>query len=514
MNIIILTLLSLLGMLALWVLKRELTSYMRVRRYIAQGLTNTEYSFWLGRFILGFFSTKKPEPVNDTYNWQKEMMAKSDGKEPFRAFGANGKCVIHLLSHEAIAEFYKKEIGHTIKQNYFLTLKFLAFFFQNGKEVHEGRATFAKIFHYSNVMRLMPQIHLSIKNHVKALRKRVAAAKDQRLKVQLKEDFLLSLFEDLTGCILLRGADNKISATFEGMTISKVLKKMFDCFEAHPMQLISWLPFTEQLGLSKTANEFKRLQRGINKIVTEQYKNRYNSANEEDLAENSILDIMVKLNKKSERETGKPQFSLEEICDNFEAFQFAGSDTSFQVSCSLITFISLPESKEYQERLSAELKTQLAGVENLDNDKLSSLKMLDMCVRETLRMANPAAQIFPREVVKDFKLCGYQIKKGDLIRQYLVQYQPSDYKDPYKYNPDRFNEQARKKIPFTKQLGFSHGQRGCIGKYLGEMMVKLIVSELVQTFKFEVEDGYQMKLSMNPIYGVSNPDLILTLRKD
>ena len=508
MNYLTLALLFIIGLLVIRMLVLEGITIIRLIKFRLKGLKQVEYFFWPYTFIKDLIVPRE-ERVDECQVVKKKMF-EADQKEPFTVEAESGKLWFFLRSHEAISEFYKKEIGNTIKQNYFVKLKFLSFFYQNGKEVHEGRSTFAKIFHYSNVVSLMPQIHQSIKNHVNALRKRVAAAKDQRLKINMKEEFLLQLFEDLTGCILLTGADKKIRATFDGMSISQVLKKMFDCFEDHPEQIVAWLPFCEELGLSKPAREFKRLQNGLRKIISDQYKARYNTASEEDLADNSILDIMVKLNKKSERENGKPQFSLEEISDNFEMFQFAGSDTSFQASCSFMTFLAQPENHKYQEKVYSEIKTE----EDINEEKLSSLKELNMCFRETMRMANPAPMIVPRQVVKDFKLCGYQLKKGDMAFQFLLQYQSAFFKDPFKWAPERFSEEARKNLPYTMQIPFSHGQRGCIGKYLGEIMVKLIVSEMVKNFKFEVEEGYVMKLAMKPIYGVSNPELILSLRKE
>ena len=141
--------------------------------------------------------------------------------------------------------------------------------------------------------------------------------------------------------------------------------------------------------LSKPAKEFKKLQNGFRKIISDQYKERYNSTTEEDLVDNSILDIMVKLNKKSERETGQPQFTLEEISDHFEMFHFACSDTSFQASCSLMTLLAQPENQKYQENVYSELEAET----DFNEKKLSSLNELDLCFKETMRMANPAPQL-------------------------------------------------------------------------------------------------------------------------
>ena len=44
------------------------------------------------------------------------------------------------------------------------------------------------------------------------------------------------------------------------------------------------------------------------------------------------------------------------------------------------------------------------------------------------------------------------------------------------------------------------------------MMVKLVVVELLKELKVSVESDYEMKFSLDPIYGVKNPDLILRVR--
>ena len=494
-----------------YTLYEELIGYLRVREYRKQGYKNVEFCpIWQT-----IFEERKQLKADDLYYIEKEEMVKLNAKEPFRIYGGTGGCQFVPNSPEAVAEFYKKELDYTVKINYFENLRFLGFFFENGKEVHKGRATFAKIFHYSNVISLLPQITSIIKKYTEALKERVREQKLKKLKIDLKEEFLLKLFEDLTGCILLTGAEKKIDATFEGMTVSEILKKMFKCYEMSARNLLNYfVPYAEELGLVKEAREFKRLQTAFRGIISEQYKSRYNSSSDQNLADNSILDILVKKNKISEKKTGKPEFSLEEISDYFEMFQFAGSDTSFQASSSYLTLLAQPENQIHQEKLYSELKRELKDTQIVDSQQLDSLKMLDMCFMETMRMANPAAEISEREVVKDFSICGCEIKEGDIIVNYLIQYQPAYFQNPYKFLPERWSREARREVPLMKQLPFSHGQRGCVGKYLGEMMVKLILVELVRRFRFEVEDGYKMKLGMNPLYGVANPDLILSLRDE
>ena len=238
---------------------------------------------------------KKRERIklDDYYSDVREWQRNSDSKEPFYIIGGNFGCTLIPFSVEAISEFYKHELKFTKKINYFETLRFLAFFFEHGEKAMKGRATFAKIFHNSNVMKLMPQMIPLVKKHVQNLREKVEESKEKRLEVDLKKELLLEMFEDLTGCILLTGADKQIRAKFDGMTVSEILKKMFNLYDATARNPVSYLPFAERLSFVKEANEFRRLQNGFRKIITDAHKDRYNFASEENLLETSMIYIMV-----------------------------------------------------------------------------------------------------------------------------------------------------------------------------------------------------------------------------
>ena len=224
---------------------------------------------------------------------------------------------------------------------------------------------------------------------------------------------------------------------------------------------------------------------------------------------------MIRLNKESEKETGKPKFTMEEIASTFELFQSAASDTSFQFSTTSICYLALKENQMYQERLGQELQTAFEANPAYSSEDLSSLKELNLVFKETARIANSAPILADRTATKDFKLCGYKINKGDVIKQILVNYQHEYFKDPYKFNPDRHDTESPEynEVPKLRQTPFSHGQRSCLGRYLGEMMVKLVFGEFLKEFEVKVENDYKIRFGLVPIYGVRNPDLILKVRR-
>ena len=234
--------------------------------------------------------------MDDKLGQSKKEMSEQDPDQPFSVENFGSQCNLTLISEKAIKDFYAQEIEATIKQTPFGKIDFLGFLFENGKEVMEKRGMFAKIFHYSNVLELMPEMRNLIKKHVKTLKNKILAEGGQK-KVNLKE-FSRVLFDDLTACILLGGADHKVIEKFEGMNVTQLIQKMAKLLEASFKNPFNLLPFKTSLGLNKEMNGMKRIKKALVKIIKNEYKRRYNK---DSLVEKSILDIMIKLNKSLKR---------------------------------------------------------------------------------------------------------------------------------------------------------------------------------------------------------------------
>ena len=130
---------------------------------------------------------------------------------------------------------------------------------------------------------------------------------------------------------------------------------------------------------------------------------------------------------------------MEEITSSFEIFQLAASDTSHHLSNTTLTYLALPENLQFQRRLQEQVDSELGTTDSYSNDELNSLKEIDLVFREGVRLANPATGI-PRVAIKDFKVDGHTVYKGDRVINLTINYEPKHFKDPFKFNPDRFNE--------------------------------------------------------------------------
>ena len=504
---VLVTILTLIAAPIILLLFNELIGYLKVLNYRKQGIKNAKYVpllLFMKKMMDGYQS-------DDVLKFRKDEMVDLDPNQPFFVMSAGRRCQLYLHSNEAAKEFYAKEIQVTEKVNYMPQVDFLGFFFKNGQEVQDKRAIFAKIFHYSNVVSMLPGIRETVRKHVRLLKERVVEAGGE-LKVHLKKEFSAQLFDDLSGEILFKGSSNKLTERFEGLTVPQLTQKMFKKYVDGCYNFLNRLPFVAALGLNKEAKELQRLQRGLREIVKNEYKRRYNNSNLDDTC---VLDIMIGINKEFEKETGKPKFTMEEIASTFEMFQFAASDTSFHLSSSCICYLAKEENQKYQERLGKELQSTFEANLHYWSEDLSSVKELDLVFRETGRLSNSAPVLLERIAMKDFELCGCKVNKGDKIEQILINYQPEYYKDPSKFNPDRFDSESPEynKAPHLRRSMFSHGKRSCIGRYLGEMMVKLVVGEFLKELEVSTEKGYEIKFGYDPAYGVKNPDLILKVRE-
>lgn len=88
-------------------------------------------------------------------------------------------------------------------------------------------------------------------------------------------------------------------------------------------------------------------------------------------------------------------------------------------------------------------------------------------VLETLRKYPPVPALH-RKCVKDYPIPDSDIvlEKGTntMIPVVGLHYDPDYYPEPSKFDPERFSEEAKQKIPQCAYIPFGDGPRNCIGR--------------------------------------------------
>jgi hypothetical protein len=150
----------------------------------------------------------------------------------------------------------------------------------------------------------------------------------------------------------------------------------------------------------------KILDSRIMSVYNKRYAEHVFNAGKQDDSDN-IIDLVVHHNKKCLAD-GRSQELLTDtdIIGDVMVFIFAGLDTSLQASTSCLLHCT----KSYPEWLD---KIKADGVGSLD--AIMNNKSLDLVMKETLRMWNPAMSSFWRMTIKPMEICGITIPKGHAI---------------------------------------------------------------------------------------------------
>lgn len=155
----------------------------------------------------------------------------------------------------------------------------------------------------------------------------------------------------------------------------------------------------------------------------------------------------------------------------------------------------LVEYPEIQERLARELKAEFPDGE-LTYDKLTQHAYLDAFLSENFRLGTAVYSV-PKRAAQDTMLGEYKLKKGTEINLliYIVHTSPEHYPDPLKFDPERFMDKSSNnpnRIEAGTYLPFSQGRRACIGKLLGPLKLKYLITSILLKYRLKKPDDFKI----------------------
>lgn len=162
---------------------------------------------------------------------------------------------------------------------------------------------------------------------------------------------------------------------------------------------------------------------------------------------------------------------------------------TLQTTATTLTYATyeLAINSAVQDKLVAEVNEVIKPNGDIDYETLSNLPYLDAIVQETLRHHAP--------VVKTARVCAQEftipntnvtVYPGQQVEIpiYAIQHDERYYKDPFKFNPDRFMPENRANlVPYT-YLPFGSGPRNCIGMRFSLLESKLALALIVRKYRF------------------------------
>lgn len=192
----------------------------------------------------------------------------------------------------------------------------------------------------------------------------------------------------------------------------------------------------------------------------------------------------------NQQATGKDQdaesFNLEDIKGAAGAVFAAGQDTTWStLVVFMLNMVLHPEVQEKAQRLLDEV----IGTERLPNlEDRKRIHYIEYIVQETLRWGPVSPIGVPHRSLEDDVYNGMFIPQGSFVyaNARAMTHDRTTYSDPETFNPDRYIPQSEGGAgePFpVGQFGF--GRRVCVGRYLAEASVWIVVATMLATVNIE-----------------------------
>jgi cytochrome P450 len=198
------------------------------------------------------------------------------------------------------------------------------------------------------------------------------------------------------------------------------------------------------------------------------------------------------------------RMSDRQVRDEATTFLLAGHETT-AFSLSWIWYL-LSEYPEAEQKLHAELRSVLGG-RLPQADDLARLCYTEKVVKEAMRLYPPAWGV-ARTVAKEFEIGGYRIPAGaDLVAsQWVVHHDPRYYRDPEKFDPDRWSADNMRRLPKFAYFPFGAGPRACIGAGFATMEAILLLAAIAQRFQLRLVPGHPVvpipSITLRPKHGM------------
>jgi cytochrome P450 len=211
-------------------------------------------------------------------------------------------------------------------------------------------------------------------------------------------------------------------------------------------------------------------------------------------------DLLDRMLAAEDPESGR-RMSPADLVNNMQFFIVAGHETTaLAIGWALYLLANSPAQ---QERAHAEARAQLSG-RVAGAEDLAAMPFINQVLEESLRLYPPVG-LLARHVVARDELCGRTVHPNDILFLpiWALHRHEMLWEKPALFDPDRFAPgMVRDRYQY---LPFGAGPRACVGANFAMMQAGIILSSLVQNFRFgQAEPGPRpvMTMTVRPEPGI------------
>ncbi len=214
-------------------------------------------------------------------------------------------------------------------------------------------------------------------------------------------------------------------------------------------------------------------------------------------------DLLDMLLEAVDEDTGETMSDLQ-LRDEVMTMFSAGHETT--ANALTFTLYELARHPDILAELQAEVDAVL-GDKRPEFETINDLELCGRIIEEGMRL-HPPAWLLARSASEDDHIGRYRIRKGSIVffAPYATHRHPSFWRDPERFDPDRFLPSAKKERPRYAYLPFSGGPRVCIGNHFAEMEARMILAAIVQRFDLILDEStrvdYDPSVTLRPKQGL------------
>lgn len=266
-----------------------------------------------------------------------------------------------------------------------------------------------------------------------------------------------------------------------------------------PLEMFTFGLLTKA-GLNPQFNKVKKKKNKIGKMILKARDEIEKSGSHK----NTFVGGMIEFNKNN-----SDKISDEDMIGNIVLFVFAAYDTSRHSTGWSLHYLSKNKNEADDLRKEA-VENEI--LEKIKIEKLDELKELDCYFKESLRLGAPFNTSEIREAKRSVKIGGIKFKKGDMVMTALLvnHFKEDKFPEAFKFDRKRHYEPKYERMSL---IPFGAGSRGCIGKYLARMNIKMILLIMMRYFDVETDEGFDCTNEGMPFHTLNKVMLRLRLRK-
>jgi len=261
----------------------------------------------------------------------------------------------------------------------------------------------------------------------------------------------------------------------EADAVGRALTDLLEDFE--------WL-LTHPLGPARERIPTRRVRRfrAARQVIDRTVERLIDARRREGADGDDLLAVLL-----AARDDGGAQLDDRLLRDEVLTLLVAGHETT--ASWLTFTWLALAEHPDVEARLHAELAAAL-GDAPVTLAAVEALPYLRAVLDESLRLYPPAWGV-ARRALRGCELSGHDVPRGSLVSicQYAIHRDPRFWRDPHRFEPERWLEGRPATVPRGAYLPFADGPRRCIAEHFARAEALLVVATLATGWRLRRADA-------------------------